>query len=238
MASSAQMNIRGLHDSTGSSRIGEPAALLAIGLTVASLALLASLHLLSPEFAPSWRMISEYALGRYGWMLSLMFLAMGMSSWALAAAIWRQVQTTAGKAGLWFLIAAGLGGVMASVFDVSHETGHGIAGVLGVIGFPVAALLVSISLGRNERWRGSTGGLLWMANISWISVVLLVVTLAIMTTQMMRITGGHLPQHAPESLPPGVLPLDGWADRLVVLSNCAWVLLASYKAISLRRKRA
>ena len=167
-----------------------------------------------------------------------MFLTMGMSSWALAAAIWRQVQTTAGKAGLWFLIAAGLGGVMASVFDVTHETGHGIAGLLGVVGFPVAALLLSISLGRNERWRGSTGGLLWMANLSWVSVVLLVATLAVMTMQMMQITGGHLPQHAPKALLPGVLSLDGWADRLIVLSSCAWVLLASYKSLSLRRKRA
>lgn len=66
MASSAQTNIHVLPDSSGSSRIVEPAALLAIALTVIALLLLASLHVLSPEFAPSWRMISEYALGRYG----------------------------------------------------------------------------------------------------------------------------------------------------------------------------
>jgi hypothetical protein len=246
MASSAQTNIHESPLASGSSRIVEPrilsrivepAAWLAIALTAIALLLLASLHVLSPEFAPSWRMISEYALGRYGWVLSLMFLSMGMSSWALATAIWRQVQTTAGKAGLWFLMAAGLGGVMASFFDVTHETGHAIAGLLGVIGFPVAALLLSVSLGRNALWRGATRGLLWIANLSWISVVLLVVTLAIMTMQMMRITGGHLPQHAPESLPAGVLALDGWADRLIVLSNCVWVLLAGYQAIALRRKR-
>jgi hypothetical protein len=45
-------------------------------------------------------------------------------------AVWRQVQTAAGKVGLWFLIAAGLGGAMASVFDLTHETGHGIAVLL------------------------------------------------------------------------------------------------------------
>jgi hypothetical protein len=126
---------------------------------------------------------------------------------------------------------------MASVFDITHETGHGIAGLLGVVGFPAAALLLSVSLGRNALWRGATRGLIWIANLSWISVVLLVATLAIMTMQMMRITGGHLPQHAPESLPAGVLALDGWADRLIVVSNCAWVLLAGYEAIAVRRKR-
>jgi hypothetical protein len=72
-------------------------------LTVLAILLLASLHVLSPEFAPSWRMISEYALGRYGWVLSLMFLCLGMSSWALAAGVWFQVRTRAGKVGLWFL---------------------------------------------------------------------------------------------------------------------------------------
>jgi hypothetical protein len=63
-------------------------------------------------------------------------------------------------------------------------------------------------------------------------------TLAIMTMQMTRINGGHLPQHAPKSLPPGVLALDGWADRLIVLSNCAWVLLAAFHAIQVSRKQS
>ena len=59
-------------------------------------------------------------------------------------------------------------------------------------------------------------------------------TWAIMTMQMTRINGGHLPQHAPRSLPPRVLALDRWADRLIVLSACAWVLVAAWDAIQLR----
>jgi hypothetical protein len=58
-------------------KIAAPAAWAALALTAATLRLLASLHVLSPEFDPSWRVISEYALGRYGWLLSLMFLAWG-----------------------------------------------------------------------------------------------------------------------------------------------------------------
>jgi hypothetical protein len=76
-----------------------------------------------------------------------------------------------------------------------------IAGLLGVIGFPVAALLLSVALGSNENWRTVRRALLWIANLNWISVVLLVVTLTVMTIQMTRINGGHLPQHAPKSLP-------------------------------------
>lgn len=208
-------------------------ALLAIVAAAATLLLLASLHVLSPEFDPSFRMVSEYALGHYGWVLSLMFLAWGISSWALAVALWSQVQTRTGKVGLWFLVIAGAGEAMASVFDITHDLGHSIAGVLGIGGFPIAALLLSVSLGRTEAWHGARSLLLWIANLNWISVVLLVGTLVLMILQFAHVYGGHLPEHAPASLPAGVLGLDGWADRLIVLSNCLWVLVAAWQALKL-----
>ena len=111
-----------------------------------------------------------------------------------------------------FLIVAGLGEALASIFDITHPIGHGIAGLLGVIGFPIAALLLSGALGRSEAWRAIRRPLVWIANLSWISVVALMATLAIMTMQMARANGEHLPQHAPKSLPPGVFAVDGWAD--------------------------
>src|SRR5450755_71782 len=211
-------------------RAGAP---LAIAAAAATLLLLASLHVLSPEFDPSWRMVSEYALGHYGWALSLMFLAWGMSAWALAVALWSQVKTRAGKVGLWFLVIAGLGEAMASIFDITHDTGHSIAGVLGIGGFPIAAVLLSVSLGRTQAWRGARSPLLWIANLNWISVVLLGATLVLMTIQFAQATGGHLPQHAPTQLPAGVLGLDGWADRLIVLSNCLCVFVAAWQAMKL-----
>jgi hypothetical protein len=58
-----------------------------------------------------------------------------------------------------------------------------------------------------------------------------------MTVQFAQATGGQLPQQAPMSLPPGVLGLDGWADRLFVLSNCLWVVVAAWQAIKLADRR-
>src|SRR5215471_12394597 len=220
------------------SKIEVTAAHLSIAATAATLLLLASLHVLSPEFDPSWRMVSEYALGHYGWVLSLMFLTWGISSWALAVALWSQVKTRAGKVGLWFLVIAGIGEALASVFDITHDTGHSIAGVLGIVGFPIAALLLSVSLGRTQAWRGARSPLLWIANLNWISVVLLVATLVLMTVQFAQATGGQLPQHAPTRLPPGVLGLDGWADRLIVLSSCLWVFVAAWQAMKLAGQRS
>ncbi len=214
-----------------------PAARLAIATSGAALLLLAGLHILSPEFNPAWRMVSEYAYGHYGWVLSLMFLTWGISAWALAAAIWSHVKTRAGRIGLWFLIIAGIGEAMASVFDITQDTGHTIAGILGLGGFPIAALLLSASLGRIEAWQGVKKLLLGFANLSWISIVLLVAALALMTIQFLHANGGQLPSHAPASLPPGVIGLDGWADRLFVLSNCLWVVIAAWHAIRLRSQK-
>jgi hypothetical protein len=212
-------------------------ALLAMVAAAATLLLLAGLHILSPAFDPSFRLVSEYALGRDAWVLSLMFLAWGISSWALALAIWSQVKTKAGKVGLWFLVIAGAGSAMASVFDVTHATFHSIAGLLGMGGFPIAAVLLSVNLGRTQAWRGARSPLLYIANLNWISVVLLGATLVLMTVQFAQVTGGHLPEHAPAQLPAGVLGLDGWADRLIVLSNCLWVFVAAWQAMKLTGRK-
>ncbi len=52
---------------------------IAIAAAAGALILLALLHVVSPEFDPSWRMISEYANGRNGSILSLMFACWGRS---------------------------------------------------------------------------------------------------------------------------------------------------------------
>ncbi len=57
--------------------------------------------------------------------------------------------------------------------------------------------------------------------------------MVLMTVQFAQANGGQLPQHAPTSLPAGVLGLDGWADRLFVVSNCVWVMVAAWQAIKL-----
>jgi hypothetical protein len=45
-------------------------------------------------------MVSEYANGQYGWVLSLMFASWALSSWALVFAIRLQARTIAGRIGL------------------------------------------------------------------------------------------------------------------------------------------
>lgn len=59
------------------------AASVAFAGAASTILLLAALHVLSPEYDPRWRMLSEYANGHYGWVLSLLFVC-----WASAAGLW------------------------------------------------------------------------------------------------------------------------------------------------------
>jgi len=100
------------------------AAHVASASAIGAALLLLSLHLLSPEFNPSWRMISEYANGRYACVLALMFATWGLSSWALAGGLWSRVEGWMGRIGLCLLAISGVGEAMASVFDVNQHPMH------------------------------------------------------------------------------------------------------------------
>ena len=209
------------------------AAWLAIIASIAVLILLALLHILSPEFQPSWRMVSEYANGKYSWVLSLMFLAWAVSSWALAFALRSQVHTTAAKIGLVLLVAAGVGEAMASVFDINHRL-HGLAALIGIGSLPIAAMLISVSLGRSEAWSASRTSLLWAANLTWVSVVLMAISFAILATTFAR-SGADMTAGVPASLPPGVIGVVGWANRFLIVMYCAWVTTVAWHAIKIVR---
>jgi len=210
------------------------AARLAIAASAAALLLLASLHVLSPEFDPSWRMVSEYANGQYGWVLSLMFVSWAVSSWGLAFAIWSQVGTRAGKIGLYFLVAAGIGEAMASVFDTNHPL-HGLAAMIGIGSLPVAAMLISVSLSRTQAWSIAKRSFLWTANLTWVSVILMAVSFAILIITYTQ-AGGDLTAGVTTTLPPGVIALVGWANRLLIVVYCVWVITVAWQAIRLRRE--
>ena len=211
---------------------------LALILAAAPVVLLAILQVASPEFDPSWRMVSEYALGRYPWLLSLLFLSWGISTWALAAALRPHLSTRAGRLGIVFLVVAGLGEAMASVFDITQDLPHGIAGLLGVLGLPVAAVLVSAALPRTRSWATARRPLITLAGLTWLAVATLVASLVLMTIQVAQAYGGQLPQAAPATLPPGVFKLAGWADRLIVVSNCLWAAALAWRVAGVARARS
>ena len=199
------------------------AARLSFGAGAASLFCLAILHVLSPEFDTSWRMVSEYALGNFGWVLSLMFLTQALSCAALFFALKSQVRTVGGRIGLFFLLAAGVGMAMASVFDVTHKL-HGLSALIGIPGISIAELILGVSLSRNPAWSSKRRLLLWTSNLPWISLVLMVTMLFIGLSQ----SGG--------TFGPGVLI--GWPNRLLIVAYCGWLMLIAWQINQLYRQKS
>ncbi len=83
-----------------SSAFSQNAARLAFAGAAIWVILIVVLHILEPEFDPSWRMLSEYELGSYGWMMQLAFFSMGLSCLSTLVALWPYMQTAIGRIGL------------------------------------------------------------------------------------------------------------------------------------------
>ena len=72
--------------------ISESAIRVILASAILFLVLLAALLVLKPEIDPAWRFISEYSIGRHGWMMTLAFLAMAACCVATVIALWSQVR--------------------------------------------------------------------------------------------------------------------------------------------------
>src|SRR5918993_3321629 len=96
--------------------ISQTAARLSLAGAAMFVVLLAALHLIKPELAPSWHFISEYAIGRHGWIMVLAFLSLALGYVGLFVAIRSQLRTIVGKSERVLLLVSALGLVIAAVF--------------------------------------------------------------------------------------------------------------------------
>ena len=63
-------------------------AKLTIICAILSVLSLLILHFVSKEFKPSWRMVSEYALGKHKWLITSFFIFWGLSTFSLSFLLW------------------------------------------------------------------------------------------------------------------------------------------------------
>jgi hypothetical protein len=209
----------------------ETAAKLSFAAAALVLVLLAALHFIKPELDPSWRMISEYEIGRYGWIMQVAFIFWAVSCVALFIAVLSQVRTIGGRIGLALLLLSATGLTIAA-FGVSdpitaakdqltaHGKLHGLGAMIGIPSLPIAAVLISLSLARNQAWFSARRSFLWAAHLTWISVLLMSGFLLVLLPQ----NGGQFGPHV----------IIGWPNRLFVVACCAWLMLVAWRAIKPR----
>lgn len=210
--------------------ISQRAAYVSFAAAAIFLVLLAALHIIKPEFDPSWRFVSEYAIGHHGWIMVLAFLFLALSCLASVIAIRSQIKTTGGKIGLVLLLVVAASLIAAGVFVAdpitaskgeltTHGNLHGLAAMIGIPGLPIAAVLISRSLVRNQAWSSTRRLLLWTAQLTWISVLAMFVSMFIMLGQTQGKFGPDV--------------LIGWPNRLVVLAYCIWLMVVAWRASKL-----
>lgn len=198
------------------------AAWLAIGATMVSALALVALHFVSPQFQPSWRMVSEYANGNLRWVLTVVFLAWALGSFALVFALLPSVSGWMGLAGLAFLVLAGLGEAMGGLFDVNHRL-HGAAFAIGVPALPIAAILLTIAARRS-----GVDVPAWSAVLPILSVVMMAVSMAMLFSSLKAAGIAMSANSQPlTALPEGVSAWNGWANRFLFATYYLWVIVAA-----------
>lgn len=211
-----------------------PSARVAMLATALSAAALIALHVASPEFALSWRMVSEYANGSHGWLLTCVFLLWSASSIALAVALARLGATRLGKIGLGFLLVAAVGQAMGGLFDINHAL-HGPAAMIGIPTLCLAAVVL------NRAMRGVDSidaPPTWSAHLPWISFVLMITALVLFMSALSTAGIDMSKQSKPlDALPAGVTGYVGWANRLLFVASYAWVILTARVVITASTRR-
>ena len=206
-------------------------------LVTGSLALLflLALHFASPEFGPSWRMISEYALGRHNGLLIAFFLFWALSSLLLSVLLWNIVSSSWAKVGVAILVVSAVGEIMGGLFNLKHKL-HGAAFAIGVPSLPIAALLIGYHLAGKAGWSSHGSIIIAVSHATWVSVVAMGVAMATMFAGFKRAGIAMGPGiKPPENVPQGVIALGGYANRFLVLCDIGWLMLIAWIYLSFRQ---
>jgi len=198
-------------------------SLMANGLFVG---LLAALHGLKSNLDPSWHFISEYAIGKYGWLMQGAFLALAVANLGTLAAIRDSLKTVAGKIGAGLFLVGTFGTVLAGVCitdpmntppeaQTLHGTLHNVGGGLGLLGF-IGTLIFSVRLLRDPRWRPARPAVVLATALLILGFLISFVSIAMITAQHNGVFGPDTPV--------------GWPNRIGILSGCAWLAIIAWQA--------
>jgi hypothetical membrane protein len=197
-------------------------ATLTIAFCTLSLVCLIALHFTSPEFQPSWRMVSEYALGKHKWLLTIFFVLWSLGSFTTCFLLWDNMGGTAATIGLILLFVSSLGGLLGGLFDAKHKL-HGLAALLGVPTLPIAAMLIGYHL------TPATSIIILVSHATWIAFVIMTVAMLVMMNGFKKAGIPMGPDATPpDHVPAGVIALAGYANRLLIVCNMGWLITVAY----------
>ena len=167
-------------ESQGRARLTMFLALLAlVGIAVKFLTI-AALHFLRPDVNPLLDPISNYGVGPYGFLLTVADIGSVLGTLALVFGLYLGIRPPGRSyVGLFLLALYGVSELLAGIFpiDVGGEattagTIHNIVGNISFFCFPIAAILLSLRMGKDEQWRSFRRPALALSIVVVLTVIL------------------------------------------------------------------
>jgi Protein of unknown function (DUF998) len=161
---------------------------------------------------PPTEPISTYGtVGSYGFLFTAVTLGSAVAALALTLGLYLgMVLSARAYIGLLFLGLYGVSELLTGLFpmDVGAEATlngiiHFVAGNLSFFGFPIAVILLSLAMGKDERWRSLRG-------------TALAVSVAVVLTVILTIVGSNI-------------GLFGVTQRLANVTALVWMLLVAIR---------
>ena len=193
-------------------------ARLAVVAAVAYQLLLIALIVLRPEIDPARKPISEYAIGRLGWLAMLGFQVSAAAYAFLVFALRRTIRGKLGRIGMLVLSYCAVATVVVGLCVADPVTTplteltvvgrvHTAAGISAFILLPIAALMINISLSRTGAWAASRRLLIVTGLLPLVGFVVCAVLVMMVT------------------------PSEGWPPRLMFLAYTTWIIAVATKYI-------
>jgi Protein of unknown function (DUF998) len=169
--------------------------------------LLIILHFLKPENDPSWRMISEYEIGRWGWLMRIAFFFWSLSCFALVVGLFQRVSII-GEVLLTIVAIGPLGAAFFATDPITTSSEsqsttsklHSLFGTIFIFGLPIAATVVDWNLGT---------ALAWASFVVWLGLVVM----------------GSVLFVGVRKAPLGPQTHIGWPNRFMVLTYVVWIIV-------------
>src|SRR5215210_5021402 len=142
-----------------------------------------ALHFLRPDVNPVLEPMSNYAVGPYGFLVIAADIGLGLAALALTCGLYLSIAPPGRSyVGLSLLGVYGISVLLAGIFpiDVGGEattfgTIHNIVGNIEFFGFPIAVILLSLGMGKDERWRSFRRPALALSLVVVLTVILTIV---------------------------------------------------------------
>lgn len=120
------------------------------------------MHAIRPDYTVVDHMISDYAVGRWGWIMTTAFTSLSLGCLALAIGLFREgPKSLLGRIGGALLVVAFAGLIVTALFPTDLESApsttigniHTISFLVNVVSIVLSTLCLALSYGGSPAWR-------------------------------------------------------------------------------------